>query len=86
MPPNLAATLSPKGRITLPKAMRERLHWEVGTRLVVVQTADGVLLKPLQALFAPTRPEEVCGSISYKGEPKSVEEMDAAIAAAARRR
>ena len=70
----------------LPKAVRERLGWGVGTRLSVEHTADGVLLKPLAALFVPTRPEDVFGCLSVGGEPKTLEQMDAGIAEEARRR
>jgi AbrB family looped-hinge helix DNA binding protein len=78
--------VSTKGQVILPKAIRDQLHWDAGTRLVVEQTADGVLLKPMRALFAPARPEDVFGSLIYKGEPKSVEAMDAGILAEAKRR
>ena len=42
-------------------------------------------VKPPAPLFPPTRPEDVAGCLSYQGEAKSVEEMDAAIAAQFRR-
>ncbi len=54
-------TVSTKGQVILPKAIRDRLQWDAGTRLVVQQTADGVLLKALTTTFAPTRPEDVFG-------------------------
>ena len=83
---NLTTTVSTKGQVILPKAICDQLRWDAGTRLAVVQTVDGVLLKPLTTPFAPTRPEDVFGCLPYPGEPKSVEEMDAGIAAEARRR
>jgi AbrB family looped-hinge helix DNA binding protein len=86
MADRLVTTLSAKGQVTLPEAIRDRLHWAAGTRLVVEQTADGVLLKPMKAVFEPTRPDDVFGSLSYKGEPRSIEQMDAGIAAEAKRR
>lgn len=49
-------------------------------------TAKGVPLKLLTTDFAPTRPENVFRCLSYTGKPKSVEQMDAGIAAEARRR
>jgi hypothetical protein len=52
----------------------------------VEQTADGVLLKPLGALFPPTRPKEVFGRLAAKGRPRSIAEMDAGIAAEAKHR
>ena len=71
-------TVSTKGQVILPKAIRERRKWDAGTRLVVEETADGVLLKPAP-LFKPTRPEDVAGMLAYSGPPKTIEEMDAAI-------
>ena len=50
-------TVSTKGQVILPKAIRERRNWPAGTRLVVEETPDGVLLKPAP-VFAPTRPED----------------------------
>ena len=73
---NLITTVSTKGQVILPKAIRDQLHWNAGTRLVVEHTAEGVLLKPLTTVFAPTRPEDVFGCLPYKGTPKSVEQMD----------
>jgi AbrB family looped-hinge helix DNA binding protein len=78
-------TVSTKGQVILPKAIRERRRWRAGTRLVVEDTPDGVLLKPAP-LFAPTRPEDVAGMLAYTGQPKTLEEMDAAITAEVKRR
>lgn len=82
----LTTTLSTKGQVILPKEIRDQLQWDAGTRLSVEHTADGVLLKPLTAAFARTRPEDVFGCLPHKGEPKSVEEMEAGIATEAKRR
>ena len=79
-------TLSTKGQVILPKAIRDQLHWDVGTRLTVEPTPDGVLLKLLTTAFAPTRPEDVFGCLGHKGQAKSVEEMEAGIAMEAKRR
>lgn len=79
-------TVSTKGQVILPKSIRDQLHWGAGTRLAVEQTAEGVLLRPMRAIFTPTRPEDVFGSLVYKGKPKSVEDMDAGIIAEAKRR
>jgi len=78
-------TVSTKGQVILPKAVRQRRHWGPGTRLVVEDTPDGVLLKPVP-LFAPTRPEDVAGMLAYKGPPKTLDEMDAAITEEIKRR
>jgi AbrB family looped-hinge helix DNA binding protein len=81
----LTTTVSTKGQVILPKAIRQRRHWEPGTRLVVEDTAEGVLLKAAP-VFAPTRPEDVAGMLAYRGRPKTLEEMDAAITVEVRRR
>jgi len=85
-PPNKAATtVSTKGQVILPKAIRERRHWGPGTRLVVEDTPDGVLLKAAPA-FAPTQPEDVAGMLAYDGAAKTLEEIEAGIAAEVKRR
>jgi AbrB family looped-hinge helix DNA binding protein len=81
----LTTTVSTKGQVILPKAIRQQRHWDAGTRLVVENTPEGVLLKAAP-LFPETRPESVFGSLPYKGKPKTLEEMDASIAAEAKRR
>lgn len=81
----LTITVSTKGQVILPSAIRQRRDWSAGTRLTVEETADGVLLKPAPA-FVETRPEDVFGALPYKGKPKSIAEMDAGVLAEARRR
>jgi AbrB family looped-hinge helix DNA binding protein len=78
-------TLSTKGQVILPKSIRERRRWGPGTRLLVEDTPEGVLLKPAP-LFPPTRPEDVYGMLKYSGPPKTIEEMDTAITAEVKRR
>jgi AbrB family looped-hinge helix DNA binding protein len=81
----LTVRLSTKGQVILPKSIRQRRHWDAGTRLVVEETTDGVLLKTAPS-FGPTKPEEVFGSLKVSGPPKTLEEMDAGVLAEARRR
>lgn len=78
-------TVSTKGQVILPKVIRERRRWTPGTRLVVEDTPDGVLLKAAP-LFAPSRPEDVAGMLAYRGPAKTLDEMDAAITAEAKAR
>jgi AbrB family looped-hinge helix DNA binding protein len=82
---HLTTTVSTKGRVILPKAVRDRREWNAGTRLLVEDTPDGVLLKRAPA-FAPTKPEEVFGMLPRRSAPRSVEEMDRAVLREARRR
>lgn len=81
----LITTVSTKGQVILPSAIRKRRDWGAGTRLQVEDTPDGVLLKSAPA-FAPTRPEDVFGVLPHSGRPKTLEEMDAGVLAEARRR
>jgi bifunctional DNA-binding transcriptional regulator/antitoxin component of YhaV-PrlF toxin-antitoxin module len=62
--------------VILPKAIRQQRRWGTGTRLVVEDPPDGVLLKTAPP-FAPTWPEEVYGTLPPKGAPKTLEEMEA---------
>src|SRR5882672_1617696 len=52
--------ISTKGQVILPKAIRQQRRWEAGTRLVVEDTPDGVLLRPAP-LFPVTKPKDVFG-------------------------
>ena len=67
----LTTTVSTKGQVILPKSIRQARHWEAGTRLVVEDGPEGVMLKAVPH-FPETRPEQVFGCLSYKGEAKSI--------------
>ena len=84
-PERLTTTVSTKGQVILPKAIRQARRWEAGTRLTVENTPEGVLLKP-EPMFAETRLEEVFGCLAYQGTPKTLEEMEAGVLAEAKRR
>ena len=84
-PEVLTTTVSTMGQVILPSAIRQRRRWDAGTKLVVEETADGVLLKAAP-LFPPTTIDEVFGSLKYDGPARTIEEMDAAVLAEARRR
>jgi AbrB family looped-hinge helix DNA binding protein len=77
--------VSTEGQVILPEAIRQRRRWGAGTRLVVEDTPEGVLLGPAP-LFHATKPEDVFASLPHSSAPKSLEEMEAGIAAEARRR
>jgi AbrB family looped-hinge helix DNA binding protein len=81
----LTTTVSTKGQVILPKSIREQRHWDAGTRLIVENTEDGVLLRAA-SVFAPTRTEDVFASLPYQGTAKTLNEMEAGIAAEAKRR
>ncbi|MGD0187252.1 MAG: AbrB/MazE/SpoVT family DNA-binding domain-containing protein [Roseiarcus sp.] len=80
--------VSTKGQVILPKAIRDKRKWTPGTELTVEETPEGVLLRSAP-LFAPTRFEDVAGMLRGKspvGRALSIEEMDEAVMAEARRR
>ncbi len=80
----LTTTVSTKGQIVLPRSVRQSRHWEPGTKLIVENTPDGVLLKPAPVL-EETSIDEVFGILNWKDPPKTLEEMDAGVLAEAKR-
>jgi hypothetical protein len=52
---------------------------------MIEETSEDNLSKA-ETLFSPTRIEDVFGSIPYKGPPKTLADMDAAITAEAKHR
>jgi AbrB family looped-hinge helix DNA binding protein len=85
VPEHPTTIVSTKGQVILPKAIREQRRWGPGTRLVVEDTPDGVVLKAAP-LFAQTSVEAVFGSLAHDGPTVTLQEMDAAVAAEAKRR
>ncbi len=70
--------LSSKGQVIIPKAFRTSLHWQAGLELLVIDTGDGLLLKP-KAPFAATELAEVFALFKDKVSAKSDQEIDAAL-------
>ena len=70
--------LSSKGQIVIPKAIRAAHQWEVGQKLELIDTDDGILLRAKKP-FPQTSIEAVAGIFEYTGKPKSLEDMEAAI-------
>lgn len=81
----LTTVLSTKGQVILPKTIRDQRHWNAGTKLLVENTAEGVLLKAVPS-FTPTTLDKVFGMLPYSGKAKTIEEMDESVLAEARRR
>jgi AbrB family looped-hinge helix DNA binding protein len=84
-PEKTTTTVSTKGQVILPHAIRRKRHWGPGTKLIVEDTPEGVLLKAA-SLFPPTKIDDVFGCLKYEGPAKTIEEMDAAIEAEVRER
>ena len=77
------ATLTSKGQITLPKAIRDKFHLHPGDRVeFILQGNEEVVMKP-----ATIDVGELKGILHRPGRKAvSVEEMDAAIAQQVRER
>ena len=70
-------TLSSKGQVIIPKAVRDNQHWAAGTVFMITDSPEGLFLQA-QPLFAPTQHQSVAGSLrGYLG--KSVVKTDSEI-------
>jgi AbrB family looped-hinge helix DNA binding protein len=77
----MEATLSSKNQVTIPKAVRERLHLKPGDRFRFFFQPDGAVV------ILPRIPTStLIGSVPNLGRAISIEEMDAAIEAGATER
>ncbi len=79
-PKPLTTTLSTKGQLILPKAVRDRHGWSSGDRLLVEERPEGVLLRREPSRTA-TRLEDVAGMLHDPGRrPLTPEQEDAGMA------
>jgi AbrB family looped-hinge helix DNA binding protein len=74
----MKARLSSKGQIVLPKLVRDRRGWEVGTMLEVEEVPDGVLLRSI-GRSPGASVEDLLGCTGYRGPRRSLADMEAAI-------
>lgn len=73
------ATVTSKGQVTIPVAVRKKLRLKAGSKVDFVENRAGELvLKPRRGDIRRLR-----GFIDYDGPPVSLEEMNDAIAQAA---
>lgn len=77
-------TVSTKGQVVLPAELRRRHGWTAGTRLEMVETRQGLLLRAVPVV-KPTRLEDVYGILRHDGPPLTIEEMEAAVMREARK-
>jgi AbrB family looped-hinge helix DNA binding protein len=75
--------LSSKGQVIIPKPIRNAHHWKPGQRLEVVDSGEGILLRPAET-FPATTLAEVAGCLPYRGKAKTLAEMEEAIRKGAR--
>ena len=81
--------LSSKGQVIIPKALRDARHWHAGTRLEVQETAEGLLLKPIETSQKTPLVQGLAAirqRIAYQGPAVSIEEMNAAVLSEAARK
>lgn len=71
------STLTSKGQITLPRAVRERLGVKQGDRVDFSVDGDRVLLRPVRA-DVPSRVVGVLGHLR-RSKPVSVDQMRTAV-------
>lgn len=72
-------TMTTKGQITIPKDVRDELGLEPGSRVSFLKNEDGFF-----ELHRERRPvSDLAGSLRFTGPARTLEEMDAAITAAA---
>ncbi len=75
--------LSSKGQIIIPSALRQAHRWQAGMDFLVIDTGDGVLLKPKLA-FPVTQLAQVAGMFKGKVKAKSDAQIKAALDASAK--
>ena len=72
----MEVTLTTKGQITLPKALREALHLKTGDKVVFEpQGEEGYLLRPKTLDVRVLK-----GRMKYDGPAATLEDMEKAIA------
>jgi AbrB family looped-hinge helix DNA binding protein len=75
--------MSGKGQVVIPKAVREALNWPPGTQLEVERLGGAVTLRPAATKQGQLTLEEfIARRPKYEGPPKSLEEIDEAMAGA----
>jgi AbrB family looped-hinge helix DNA binding protein len=72
------ATLSTKGQVVLPQAIRVRLGLLPGSELEVTTEGDAVILRRVSR-FRRVTLDEVIGCVPYDGPALSIEEMNTGI-------
>ena len=77
---NAHTTVSAKGQVVIPKAVRDRLRWPPGTMLEVVETSSGVTLRPREPIRKGISWEEFRRRVPrHEGPPVSIEGMHKAV-------
>jgi AbrB family looped-hinge helix DNA binding protein len=70
--------LSSKGQLVIPRAIREALHWQPGTELMILPFGHGVKIQAKLKKHGK-RLEDLRGCIKYTGAPISDETLQAPV-------
>ncbi len=70
------ATITSKGQITIPKAVRTKLGVDTGDRVEFIETADGVY----QLVAATHDVKTLKGIVPKPKKPVTIEDMNEAVA------
>lgn len=74
----VTTTLSSKGQMVLPKGLRDRKQWKPGSKLVLEDVPEGVLVRLVPAKRKYTV-DDVYGMLRYDGPPLSEAEIERRI-------
>ncbi len=77
--------LSTKGQIVLPKSIRASRAWGPGTEFTVVESGDGILLRPAGGA-SEAELDRVVGCLRSKRKPATDADMRAAVRREVKRR
>ena len=75
--------LSTKGQLVIPKGIRDRHGWKAGSEVIIEDRGDCVVLRSAEPIPETTL-DQVIGCTGYSGPPRSLVELEAAIARGAR--
>jgi AbrB family looped-hinge helix DNA binding protein len=79
----MTTRLSTKGQLIIPKEIRDRHGWTPGIELALEDHGDHVVLREADSLPKTTL-ADILGCMKYQGPPRTLEEMEDAIAQGAR--
>ncbi len=74
----VTTTLSSKGQMVLPKALRDLKQWKPGAQLMLEDVPGGVMVKLVETKKKYTV-DDLVGILKYDGPPLSQEEVDRRI-------
>ena len=74
----MRARLSSKGQLVLPKRIRDKRGWNQGSKVEIEEVPGGVLLRLVRD-SEPATLDALLGCTGYRGAPRTLAQMEAAI-------